>query len=177
VDLTTLQKYSRGELTPKEYLAVHKDAGELLEILQTRLSPGEYVVELSDWPAVRSRKQARQYVMLKTMMLITPFVLVTGTAFALVSRTAIPLMLVWLVVFGAIAGYQLLRRSQSQKSVEGRSVVAVTDRQLMRIWLDGSGEVQSWPLSPDKNAGEAVDPVSETVKLLLDLDLGKTSLN
>jgi hypothetical protein len=177
VDLVTLQKYSRGELTPKEYLAVHRDAGELLEVLQKRLCPGEYVVELSDWPSVRSRRETRQYVMLKTMMLITPFVLVTGTAFAMVSRTAIPLMLTWLVVFAAIAVYQLLRRAQVQKSSDGRSVVAVTDRRLMRIWLDGSGEVQSWPLSPDKAAGELVEPVPETVRLMLDLDLGKTSLN
>lgn len=177
MDLVTLQKYSRGELSPKQFLQVHKDAGELLDILHERLHPGEYVVELSDWPSVRRRKQSRQWVVLKTMMLITPFVLVTGTAFARVSKTAIPLMLVWLVVFAIIGIFQLLRRSKAQKSSEGRSVVAVTDRRLMRIWLDGSDEVQSWPLSPAKASEELIEPVPDTVRLLLDLDLGKTSLN
>lgn len=177
VDLETLRKYSRGDLTPKQYLAVHRDAGELLEILQKRLCPGEYVAELSDWPSVRSRRHTRQYVVLKTMMLITPFVLVTGTAFALVSRTAVPLILTWLAFFALIAVFQLLRRTMGQKSASDRSVVAVTDRRLMRIWLDGSGEVQSWPLSPNKETAEVIEPVPETVRLLLDLDLGKTSLN
>jgi len=177
VDLATLQKYTRGELTPREFLAVHRIAGELLDVLQKRLHPGEYVVELSDWPSTRTRKQSRQYVLLKTMMLITPFVLVTGTAFALVSRTAVPLILTWLAFFAIVAVFQLLRRSQAQKSDVDRSVVAVTDRRLMRIWLDGTGEVQSWPLGPEKEDAEPIDPVPETVRLLLDLDLGKTSLN
>ncbi len=177
MDLEILRKYTRGELTPKQYLAVHRDAGELMDILQKRLCPGEYVVELSDWPSVRSRKQARQYVMLKTMMLVTPFVLITGTAFALVSKTAVPLILAWLAFFAVIAVFQLVRRGQAQRLATDRSVVAVTDRRLMRIWLDGSGEVQSWPLSPDKESSELIEPVPETVRLLLDLDLGKTSLN
>jgi len=177
VDLITLQKYSRGELTPREFLAVHQIAGELLDILHERLHPGEHVVELSDWPATRSRKQARQFVALKTMMLLTPFVLITGTAFALHSREAELLPFLWLAAFAVIAVIQLMRRSKAQKSPAGRSVVAVTDKRLMRIWLDGSGEVQFWPLSRDKDDSELIEPVPETVRLLLDLDLGKTSLN
>ena len=46
----------------------------------------------------------------------------------------------------------------------------------MRIWLDGTGEVQSFALADEKSA-EVVDPVPETVKVLLQVDLGKTSLN
>jgi hypothetical protein len=176
VDLDTLQKYSRGELTPKQYLAVHADASELLEILHSRLYSGEYVVELSDWPSVRKRRDEKQYMMLKTMMLITPFVIVTGTAFAPYSRLALFFLLFWLLAFGAIAVFQILRRTKLQKTPEGHSVVVVTDKRLMRIWLDGSGEFQSWPLSPDKHS-QLIEPVPETVRLMLDLDLGKTSLN
>lgn len=176
MDLETLQKYSRGELSPKQYLAVHQDASELLEILHSRLHPGEYVVELSDWPSVRKRREERQYMVLKTMMLITPFVIVTGTAFAPYSRFALFLLLLWLFAFGTIAVFQIVRRTKAQKAPENRSVVAVTDRRLMRIWLDGSGEFQSWPLSPGKHA-QLIEPVPDTVRLLLDLDLGKTSLN
>jgi hypothetical protein len=176
VDLETLQKYSRGELNPKQYLAIHQDAAELLEILHARLHTGEYVVELSEWPSVRTRRQARQYMVLKTMMLITPFVVVTGTAFAPYSKLALAFLLLWLMAFAVIAVFQMLRRASVQKAMGGRSVVIVTDRRLMRIWLDGSREVQSWPLSPGKNA-ELIEPVPETVRLLLDLDLGKTSLN
>jgi hypothetical protein len=176
VDLDTLQKYSRGELNPKQYLAIHQDASELLEILHSRLHTGEYVVELSEWPTVRTRRQARQYMMLKTMMLITPFVVVTGTAFAPHSKAALGFLLVWLAAFAVIALFQILRRNRTAKAQGGRSVVLVTDRRLLRVWLDGTREVQSWPLNPDKNA-HLIEPVPETVRLLLDLDLGKTSMN
>jgi hypothetical protein len=177
VDLDTLKKYSAGSLPPKQYLAVHHDAEELLEVFAACLHPGEFVSSLADWPAVR-KKPRRQFIVLKTMMLLTPLVLVASTAFIFSSPlTTLFLALAWLAVFAAIAGYQLVSRHRHQKSNEGRSIVAVTNRRIMRIWLDGTGEIQFWPLGDEESHAEPVEPVPETVRLLLQLDLGKTSLN
>jgi hypothetical protein len=178
VDLDTLKRFSSGDLSPKEYLAVHLEAGELLDTLNDYLHPGEFVVMLSDWPVVRRRAQYRQYAVLKTMMLATPLVIVGGTVFALHSPLAALFTgMAWLFIFTVIAILQLLRRLRKPKSTEGRSVVAVTNRRIMRIWLDGSGEVQSWLLNTEKRDQEPMEPVPETVQLLLRLELGKTSLN
>ncbi len=176
MDLETLKKYSHGELTPKQFLAVHREAGELLDLLNEHLHKGEDVVTLADWPAVR-RRAPRQYVVLKTMMLILPLVLVGGLGFALQSPLTVLLSgIVCMAMFTIIAGVQLLHRERAKRSPAGRSVLVVTDRRLMRLWLDGSGEVQSFALADEKNT-EVVDPVPETVKVLLQIDLGKTSLN
>jgi hypothetical protein len=177
VDLDTLKKFSAGTLPPKQFMAVHRDAEELMEIFDTHLHPGEFVSSLADWPAVR-KKPRRQFVVLKTMMLLTPLVLVGSTAFIFSSPIlTLNLALIWLAAFAVIAGFQLFHRNRTSKSTEGKSVVAVTNRRIMRIWLDGTGEVQFWPLGDDESKPEPVEPVPETVRLLLQLDLGKTSLN
>ncbi|MDD5088937.1 MAG: hypothetical protein PHI18_09100, partial [bacterium] len=167
-----------GELKPKEFLAVHKDAGELLELLQEHLHPGEFVTSLAEWPQLPTRKQTRQYVMLKNLMLVTPFVLVGGAAFMFASPFAMLVTgLVLFVLFATAAMGLALRRARMRKSRAGRSVLAVTNRRIMRIWLDGSGEVQYWMLGPHDKPAEPHEPVPETVRLLLRLDLGETSLN
>ena len=176
MDLETLKKYSSGELNPKQFLAIHRDAGELLDLLNENLYQGEFLVTLADWPAVR-RRAPRQYIILKTMMLITPLVLIGGLAFVFQSTLAVLLSgLMWLAMFIVIGGVQLLHHERLKRSREGRSVIAVTNRRLMRVWLDGSGEVQSFPLGEDKSS-EVVEPVPDTVKVLLQVDLGKISLN
>jgi hypothetical protein len=155
---------------------VHREAGELLDLLHEHLHKGEDVVTLADWPAAR-RRAPRQFLALKTMMLVTPLVLVGGLAFVFRSPLAVLLSgIVWVAMFTVIAGLQLLGRERAKRSREGRSVVVVTDRRLMRIWLDGTGEVQSFALAEEK-AAEVVEPVPETVRVLLQVDLGKTSLN
>jgi hypothetical protein len=178
VDLETLKRYTRGELTPKQFLSVHRDASELLELLHQHLHSGEYVTMVTDWPAVRPRRMERQYLVLKTMMLFTPLVLVGCTAFIfqspLIGLTA---ALVWLALFSVIAAGQLVYRARLQRSREGRSVVVVTDHRLMRVWLDGSGDVQSWVLTETTGADEPIEAVPDTVRLLLQVDLGRTSLN
>ena len=171
-------KYSRGELPPREFLAVHRDASELLDILNENLLTGEYLVTVADWPAVRKRTPSRQFVVLKTLMLITPLVLVISLMLAYKSPAAALIVgLSWLLLFSLIALGQLWRRMRDQKSREGRSVVIVTDRRLMRVWLDGSGEIQSFPLAGEKSRRANVEPVPETVRVLLRADLGKTFLN
>ena len=146
----------------------------MLEIFQEYLLPGEFLVSLADWPAVR-RKPRRQFVVLKTMMLATPLVLVGSTAFIFSSPLGVLYFaLIWFAVFAAIATAQLITRAKAQKSSEGKSVLAVTNKRLMRVWLDGSDEVQSWPLGDDESEAEPMEPVPETVRLLLQLDLGKT---
>jgi hypothetical protein len=178
IDLDLLKKFARGDLSPKEFLAVHQDAGELMELLQEHLHPGEYVSSLAEWPVLPLRRQTRQYVMLKNMMLVTPFLLVGGAAFMFASPYAMLVTgLVLFVVFAAVALGLAMRRARAQKSRAGRSVLAVTNRRLMRIWLDGSGEVQYWMLGKSEKSHEPVEPVPETVRLLLHLDLGDASLN
>jgi hypothetical protein len=178
MDLETLMKYSRGDLPPKQFLAVHLDASELLELLNENLLSGEYLVSVADWPAVRKRTSLRQYTVLKTMMLITPLVVVGGLALAMNSPLAALLSgLLWLGAFAVIAVGLLLRRLKAAKSREGRSVVVVTDRRLIRVWLDGSGEMQSFALGEEKKTRFESEPVPETVRVLLRADLGKTSMN
>lgn len=178
MDLDTLKKFSRGELSTRQFLAVHTEATELLDLLHRYLRPGEYVVTLADWPAVKARPLSRQFLTLKTMMLLTPLVLIGGLIFAFEYPLATLLSgLVWLGLFGVFAAFLLARRARRHKSRDGRSVVVVTEKRLMRIWLDGTEEVQSWMLSDDPSDTEAIEPVPETVQLLLHLDLGKTSLN
>jgi hypothetical protein len=178
LDLEILKKFSSGQLPPRQFLAVHREAAELLEILHEHLHPGEFVVTLTDWPHARPRLYARHYLTLKTMMLLTPVVLVGGLIFAFAHPLWVLLSsLVWLTLFAGLAVIQLVRRTRARRSREGRSVVAVTQRRIMRIWLDGTGEVQSWPLGKDKTSAPPLEPVSDTVKLLLHLDLGRTSLN
>jgi hypothetical protein len=177
VDLDTLMKYSRGELPPKQFLAVHRDASDLLDLLHENLMSGEFLVSVADWPAVRKRSSSR-YIVLKTMMLITPLVLVGGWMLAMKSPFAALLSgLVWLAAFGVAAIVLLVQRAQASKSREGRSVLVVTDRRLMRIWLDGSDEVQSFALGEEKKTAFEMEAVPETVRVLLRADLGKTSLN
>ena len=178
IDLEMLKKYASGELKPKEFLAVHQDAGELLELLQEHLHPGEHVTSLAEWPLLPTRKQTRQYVMLKNMMLLTPFVLVGGAAFVFATPYAMLFTgLALFVVFAVVAMALALRRVRARKSRAGRSVLAVTNRRLLRIWLDGSGEVQYWMLGKQGETRAPLEPVPETVQLLLRLDLGETSLN
>jgi hypothetical protein len=177
LDLEILKKFSSGQLPPRQYLAVHREAAELLEILHEHLHPGEFVVTLTEWPHTRPRLYARQYLTLKTMMLLTPVVLVGGLIFAYAHPLWVLLSgLTWFTLFAGIAVIQLVRRTHAKRSREGRSVVAVTQRRIMRIWLDGTGEVQSWPLGKETSA-PPLEPVSDTVKLLLHLDLGRISLN
>lgn len=131
---------------------------------------------VADWPEVRKRRQSREYLVLKTMMLLTPVVLVGGTVFMFRAPHIVLLSgLLWLGAFALIAVFQLLRNRMASKSREGRSVVVVTNDRLMRVWLDGSGDIQFWPLGQQK--AEPIEPVPETVRLLLNVDLGKTSLN
>jgi hypothetical protein len=179
MDLETLKKYSSGDLPHRQYLAVHREAAELLEILHEHLHPGEFVVTLTDWPAARPRPTGRQYMALKTMMLLTPFVLVCGFLLAAsYPEWALLSGITWFAMFTGVAMVQLImRRSSASKSREGRSVVAVSRQRIMRIWLDGSGEFQSWPLGKDKSELPPMEPVSDTIKLLLHLDLGNISLN
>ena len=119
MDLETLKKYSSGELTPKQFLAVHREAGELLDLLNEHLHKGEFVVSLADWPAVRKRAP-RQFVVLKTMMLVTPLVLIGGLAFVFQSPLAVLLSgIVWVAMFTVIAGVQLLHRERAKRSREG----------------------------------------------------------
>jgi hypothetical protein len=178
VDLETLMKYSRGELPPKQFLAVHLDASELLDLLNENLMSGEYLVSVADWPAVRKRTSLRQYTALKTLMLMTPLVVIGGVALAINSPLAALLSgLLWLGAFAVLAVGLLLRRLRAAKSRQGRSVVVVTDRRLMRVWLDGSGELQSFALGEEKKTSLENDPVPETVRVLLRADLGRTSMN
>lgn len=171
-------KYSRGDLPPKQFLAVHRDASELLDLLNENLVTGEYLVSVADWPAVRKRSSQRQYSILKILMLVTLLMVVTGLALVMKSPlAALVSSMLFVAVFSVIAGGLLLRRMRESKSREGRSVVVVTDRRLMRIWLDGTDEVQSFALGEEKKTNFESEPVPETVRLLLRTELGKTSLN
>ena len=176
MDLDQLRKFSRGELPPKQFLGVYKDAGELLDLLYEHLQRGELVCSIHDWPTPR-RKPRRQYFALKTMLLITPFVLIGGSVF--IFSHPLPVMLsvaAWFFVFALIALAQIFGKFRVERSREGKSVLVLTSIRMIRIWLDGSEEVQSWPLK-DETETEKFEPVSPTIKLLLEIDQGKVSLN
>ncbi len=177
MDLDSLKRYSSGELTAKQFLAIHRDAGELLDLLQEYLKPGEYVTSVQDWPEPKHRSQVRQYFFLKTLMLVTPFVLMVGSAFILSSPRAVFFSaMIWFGLFGLAAVGMLWRRHRRKKSRIGKSVLVVSNRRMLRVWLDGSEDVQYWWLGEAPQA-PLMEPVSDTIRLLLELELGKTSLN
>lgn len=178
MDLDQLRKYSRGELAPKQFLAVYKDAGELLDLLYETLHPREVVVSVHDWPSPRKRTPSRQYFGLKTMLLVTPLVLIGGSVF--IFSHPLPVLIsvaVWFTVFAAVALTQILGKFRVERSREGKSVLVITNIRMIRIWLDGSEEVQSWNLKDEPQEGDPLEPVSPTIKLLLEIDQGKISLN
>jgi len=178
IDLDTLQRYSRGELSPKTFMAVHQEAGELLDLLFQNLSQAEHVVSIQDWPLPRRQKRLGQFFVLKTMMLFTPFCLIVGAALA--QKTPVLGMSItmgWLALCLLGGGYLLWDRYRVMKSKDGKSVLVITNRRMMRIWLDGSETVQAWWLTDDPNKKKRLEPVSSTINLLLELDLGKPNLN
>ena len=178
MDLDTLKKYSAGELSHKKFIAVHEEAGELLDLLYQNLGQSEYVASVQDWNEPKREKKLGQFVTLKTMMLFTPFIVVVGTAI-----TARELMLglgilgFWFTLCCLSAAYLLYQRTRVLKSKEGKSVLVVTNRRMMRVWLDGSETVQAWRLGSGHHKKKPIEPVPATIKLLLELDLGKPSEN
>ncbi|MBI5058636.1 hypothetical protein HZB60_02505 [candidate division KSB1 bacterium] len=177
MDLDTLKRYSSGELTPKQFMAVHRQAGELLDLLQEHLRPNEFVSTVQDWPDPRNRHQARHFLVLKTMMLVTPLLIVGTTAFIFQDPVAVALALLsWLGLFGLVAVAMLWRRWRLQRLNPGQSVLVVTNRRMMRVWLDGSEEVQGWWLG-DRSDDMPMEPVSGTIRFLLEMDLGEVSMN
>lgn len=178
IDLDTLKRYSRGELGHKTFMAVHQEAGELLDLLFRNLTKAEHVVSIQDWPLPRRQKRLGQFFVLKTMMLFTPFVLIVGIAsMRTTPHMALALMIGWLAMCLLGGGYLLIDRYRVLKSKDGKSVLVITNRRMMRIWLDGSETVQAWWLTDDPNKKKPLEPVSSTIKLLLELDLGDPSLN
>ncbi|MBL0061745.1 MAG: hypothetical protein IPP40_09780 [bacterium] len=178
IDLDTLQRYSRGELSPKTFMAVHQEAGELLDLLFQNLSQAEHVVSIQDWPLPRRQKRLGQFFVLKTMMLFTPFCLIVGAALAQKTPVlGISITMGWLTLCLLGGGYLLWDRYRVMKSKDGKSVLVITNRRMMRIWLDGSETVQAWWLTDDPNKKKRLEPVSSTINLLLELDLGKPNLN
>lgn len=178
MDLDTLKKYTSGNLDPKRFMAVHRDADELMEILFDHLGQNEIVVSVQDWPEPKRRNPAGQFLALKTMMLVTPVIIIGGTAF--VSRdpmTVLFSVMVWLALFLSTAGVLLVRRSKRSKSRIGRTVLVITNRRLLRVWLDGTAEVQAWWLRESDPDSRSIDAVSPTIKFLLELELGEVSLN
>lgn len=177
MDLEQLKRFSSGELTAKQFLAIHRDAGELLDLLREHLKQSEFVSSVQDWPEPRHRGRIKQYFVLKTMMLITPLVLLSGVAFMVKDPVAVFIsVMLWFAAFGAAAMWMLWSRQRRKQSRVGKSVLVATNRRLMRVWLDGSEEVQYWWLG-EKPEDQLMDPVSDTIRLLLDLDLGKVSMN
>jgi hypothetical protein len=177
MDLDTLKRYSRGELTTRQFMAVHRQAGELLDLLQEHLRPSEFVNTVQDWPDPRMRHHARQFLVLKTMMLVTPLVVVGTTVVILRDPIAAAVaMLSWLALFGLVAVAMLWRRWRMQRLIPGSSVLVVTNLRMMRFWLDGSEEVQGWWLG-DRSDELPMEPVSPTIRFLLELDLGEVNLN
>jgi len=159
-------------------MAVHQDAGELLDLLFQNLNQAEHVVSIEDWPLPRRQKRLGQFFVLKTMMLFTPFVLLVGAAMVKTEHVVgLSLMFGWLALCFIGGGYLLWDRYRVKKSRDGKSVLVITNRRMMRIWLDGSETVQAWWLTDDPNKKKPLEPVSDTIKLLLELDLGKPSHN
>ena len=119
-----------------------------------------------------------QFFVLKTMMLFTPFVLIVGAAIEPTARVlGLSLMFGWLALCLLGGSYLLWDRQRAKRSRDGKSVLVITNRRMMRIWLDGSETVQAWWLTDDPNKKKRLEPVSDTIKLLLELDLGKPSHN
>jgi hypothetical protein len=178
VDLDTLKKYSAGELGHKKYIEVHEEARELLDLLYQNLAQSEYVVSVQDWHEPKRARKLGQFVILKTMMIFTPFVIVVGTAISSKDLyIGLGILGFWLTLCGLSAIYLLIKRAHILKSKEGKSVLVVTNRRMMRVWLDGSESVQAWRLGSGSRKKKAVDPVPETIKLLIELELGKPSDN
>ena len=178
MDLDILRKYSRGELPPKQFLSVYKEAGELLDLLYENLHPREVVVSVHDWPAPRKRTPGRQYFGLKTMLLVTPLVLIGGSVF--IFSHPLPVLIsvaVWFAVFAVVALTQIFGKFRVERSREGQSVLVITNVRMIRVWLDGSEEIQFWNLKDEKSEDGTMEPVSPTIKLLLEIDHGKISLN
>ncbi|MCC6476955.1 hypothetical protein IT157_07850 [bacterium] len=178
LDLDTLKRYSLGELPHKKFLEVHQDAGELLDLLYANLNRAEHVVSIEDWPLPRRQKRMGQFVALKTMMLFTPFCLIVGAAMLggyPVLGAAI--MFGWLALCFFGAAFLLWQRSRVAKSKDGRSVLVITNKRMMRVWLDGSETVQAWWLTDDPGKKKLNEKVSSTTALMLELELGKPSLN
>ncbi|MBU0691234.1 hypothetical protein KKC97_10470 [bacterium] len=178
MDLDTLKKFSAGELGHKKFIEVHEEARELLDLLYQNLAQAEYVVSVQDWHEPKRTKKLSQFIVLKTMMLFTPFVIVVGTAITSKDLHAGLIILgLWLALCGLSSVYLLIKRSHILKSKEGKSVLVITNRRMMRVWLDGSEAVQAWRLGIGHRKKKAIDPVPETIKLLLELDLGQPSDN
>jgi hypothetical protein len=176
MDLDQLRKYSRGELETKQFLSVYKDAGELLDLLYEHLQPRELVVSVHDWPT--PRKKARgQYFGLKTMLLVTPFILIGISVFIFSHPLPVLISVVaWFAIFALVALKQIHGKFRVERSREGKSVLVITNARMIRVWLDGSEEVQFWNLKED-TPDLTMEPVSPTIKLLLEIDQGKISLN
>lgn len=159
-------------------MAVHQEAGELLDLLFQNLNQAENVVSIQDWPLPRRQKKLGQFFVLKTMMLFTPFCLIVGAGMMRTMPTlGMSLMLGWLGLCLLGGGFLLWERYRVQKSKDGKSVLVITNRRMMRIWLDGSETVQAWWLTDDPNKKKPLEPVSTTITFLLELELGKPSLN
>ena len=164
LDLDTLQRYSRGELSHKTFMAVHQDAGELLDLLFQNLNKAEHVVSIEDWPLPRRQRRMGQFFVLKTMMLFTPFVLIVGAAIEPTARVlGLSLMFGWLALCLLGGSYLLWDRQRAKRSRDGKSVLVITNRRMMRIWLDGSETVQAWWLTDDPNKKKRLEPVSDTI--------------
>ena len=156
---------------------MYKDAGELLDLLYEHLQPRELVVSVHDWPTPR-KKMRGQYVGLKTMLLVTPLVLIGGSVF--IFDHPLPVLIsvaVWFAVFAVVALSQIFGKFRVERSREGKSVLVITNARMIRVWLDGSEEVQFWNLKEETPEHEPMEPVSPTIKLLLEIDQGKISLN
>jgi hypothetical protein len=178
LDLDTLKKFSAGELSHKKFIAVHEEAGELLDLLYQNLAQSEYVVSVEDWHEPKRVKKLGQFFTLKTMMLFTPFIIIVGTAITTKDLLfGLGILGFWFTLCGLSAAYLLHQRTRVLKSKEGKSVLVVTNRRMMRVWLDGSETVQAWRLGSGHHKKKAVEQVPETIKLLLELDLGKPSDN
>jgi hypothetical protein len=112
------------------------------------------------------------------MMLFTPFVIIVGTAITSKDLMfGLGILGFWLTLCGLSAAYLLYQRTRVLKSKEGKSVLVITNRRMMRVWLDGSETVQAWRLGSGHHKKKHIEPVPETIKLLLELDLGKPSHN
>jgi len=178
VDLDTLKKYSQGELSHRKFIAVHQEAGELLDLLYQNLDTSEYVVSVQDWHEPKRLRKLGQFVVLKTMMIFTPFIIVVGTAITAKSLAlGLGILLSWLGLCGLSGLYLFLQRMAVLRSKEGKSVLVITNRRMMRVWLDGSETVQAWKLGEGRRKKKAIDPVPKTINLLIELELGKPSMN